>query len=514
MPQLAMIYCRVSDQKQVTDGHGLSSQETRCREYARIRGYDVIDVFHEEGITGALMDRPRIREMLAMLRLYKQERIVVIIDDISRLARDILTHIHLRDTIIDAGGKLESPSVQFGETADERYMEHMLALTAGHQRDKNTEQVKNRMRARVQNGYWCFFPPPGYKYKKVDGHGKLMVRDEPMTSVMTEALEGFASGKFQTQGEVRLFLERSPHFTKKDRKGNVHFSRVKEMLGNILYAGYLDKPDWGIHLQEGKHEALISFDTYRKNQERLKEKAKAPARKDISADFPLRGFVNCGDCGSHMSAGWTKGRSAKYPYYHCINKACSAYKKSIRRDVIEGDFEALLSACKPSKEIFFAAAAIFTDLWNKKRQTLASEADAIRRQVMLIERKSEQMLERIIAAENPTLITAYETKLRTLEEEKVTLQENAAASGRPLASFEDTFRTAFAFLSNPQKLWASGRMEHQRTVPKLVFGEKLNYCRKEGFRTAAKSLPFLALEHFTNGNYEMVEDSGVEPLTS
>ncbi|MEM6974059.1 MAG: recombinase family protein [Pseudomonadota bacterium] len=35
----ALIYCRVSDKKQKTEGHGLESQEHRCRAYAEERGY-------------------------------------------------------------------------------------------------------------------------------------------------------------------------------------------------------------------------------------------------------------------------------------------------------------------------------------------------------------------------------------------------------------------------------------------------------------------------------------------
>lgn len=44
----AVIYCRVSGAKQVSRGDGLGSQETRCREYARYKGYDVRQVFTDD----------------------------------------------------------------------------------------------------------------------------------------------------------------------------------------------------------------------------------------------------------------------------------------------------------------------------------------------------------------------------------------------------------------------------------------------------------------------------------
>ena len=43
--QKAIIYARVSGVKQVREGDGLASQETRCREYAKYKNYEIIEVF-------------------------------------------------------------------------------------------------------------------------------------------------------------------------------------------------------------------------------------------------------------------------------------------------------------------------------------------------------------------------------------------------------------------------------------------------------------------------------------
>ena len=175
-----VIYCRVSSAEQVKNGHGLQSQEQRCREFAKYRGLEVIEVFNEEGVSGGLIDRPAITRMLALLRLNKNDPIVVIIDDISRLARDLRAHIDLRVAIQEAGGILQSPSIEFGEDSDSRLVENMLASVSQHQRQKNAEQVKNRMRARMMCGYWIMKSPRGYKMQKVAGHGNVMVRQEPL----------------------------------------------------------------------------------------------------------------------------------------------------------------------------------------------------------------------------------------------------------------------------------------------------------------------------------------------
>lgn len=514
MTQQAVIYCRVSSPKQVTEGHGLASQETRCREYAKHKGYEVMEVFHDEGITGKLLDRPNMKAMLTYLKKHRVANPIVIIDDISRLARDIETHLRLRASIAAAGGKLESPSIEFGDDSDSRLVEHLLASVAAHQREKNAEQVLNRMKARMMSGYFVFNAPVGYRYDKVDRHGKLLVPDEPCASVITEGLEGFASGRFETQGELMRFFHSSPHFPK-DRFGTVHMQRIKEILNRVLYAGYLDKPDWNIHLVKGHHEALISFETYQKIQARLKGEAKAPVRKDINEDFPLRGFVACACCGTPLTACWSRGRNGLHAYYLCHGKPngtkCSQYGKSVRKDKLEGEFEALLNEMKPVKDMFFLAAELFTDLWNVRRNDAKQEADAIRRNLIQIERKTEQFLDRIAEADNAILITAYEKKIRKLEEEKIEFDEKIAKCGRPLQSFDETFRTAFSFLSNPHKLWVSDRLEHRRAVLKLAFSERLQYCRNEGFRTPEKSLPFSLLEQNQGDKKEMVPGAGIEP---
>lgn len=213
-----------------------------------------------------MINRPSMQAMLSFLKKYKKkEPHVVIIDDISRLARGLEAHIQLRTAIGDAGGKLESPSIEFGEDSDSRLVENLLASVSQHHRQKNTEQVKNRMRARVLNGYWVFPAPIGYKYERVSGHGKLMVRDEPVATIIQQALNGFATGRFESVAEVKRFLETCPEYPR-GKNGEVHFQRVDDLLRRVLYAGYMDVPQWEISLHPAKHEPLISFEDFQKIQ--------------------------------------------------------------------------------------------------------------------------------------------------------------------------------------------------------------------------------------------------------
>jgi len=83
--QKAIIYCRVSSDRQVKEGDGLGSQEQRCRKYAENINYKIIKVFRDEGKSGGLFERPAMKELLYFLdkneRINPKEKIVVIFDD-------------------------------------------------------------------------------------------------------------------------------------------------------------------------------------------------------------------------------------------------------------------------------------------------------------------------------------------------------------------------------------------------------------------------------------------------
>jgi site-specific DNA recombinase len=62
MEPKAIIYCRVSSAKQKHEGSGLESQEHRCRQYAKLNGYKVVEVFRDDfSGAGDFLQRPAMR---------------------------------------------------------------------------------------------------------------------------------------------------------------------------------------------------------------------------------------------------------------------------------------------------------------------------------------------------------------------------------------------------------------------------------------------------------------------
>jgi DNA invertase Pin-like site-specific DNA recombinase len=63
-------------------------QEKACREYCEREGYDVAGIFVDEGESAKTIDRPKFKELLGFCHNKKNRVNVVVVNAISRFARD------------------------------------------------------------------------------------------------------------------------------------------------------------------------------------------------------------------------------------------------------------------------------------------------------------------------------------------------------------------------------------------------------------------------------------------
>jgi DNA invertase Pin-like site-specific DNA recombinase len=490
--QKAIIYCRISTQQQATRGDGLGSQEAVCRQYAERMGYEVIEVFRDT-VTGSITERPAMQAMLKFLPRHKARGVVVLVDHPNRFSRDVRGHWDLRDLLKAAGGKLESPNMTFGESPADILLENVMMSAAQYQRQQNAEQVRARQKGRLLQGFWPFIPPRAMRHERMEGVGNVLVRIEPEASVIAEGLEAFACGRLRSKAEFARWLNDHPQFGK-GRRTRVTNQQAHDLLTNPLYGGVVEKPDWGVSRRKAKHQGLVSYETFERIEARLNEKTRMGVRADVSADFPLRGSVACAHCEGPLTACWSRSKTGeKHAYYFCFARGCTEYRKSIRRDRIEGEFAAMLEALTPKPALLAASKAIFRSAWDQRETQARAASQLYQRQIAEVDHKIAALLDRLVDASSATVIGAFEKRIGELERSKLVLEERKANCGKPLAGFDEMFELAFGFLANPSKLWRLGRLELQRTVLRLAFADRLAYARNDGFRTPKTTMPFKVL---------------------
>ncbi len=209
---------------------------------------------------------------------------------------------------------------------------------------------------------------------------------------------------------------------------------------------------------------------------------------------------------------WSTSKSGKkHPYYLCHAKGCPSYRKSIRRDVLEGGFDELMQSLKPSEGMFAMASKMFKDAWGQRAGQIEADKHLIRTERNKLDQQIEGLLDRVVEADSPTLITAYKKRIEKMEREKLILGEKLQNHGKPMHTFEQMFEQALQFLSNPWKIWKSGNLIAQRTGLRLTFSERITYCRKAGLRTPKTTLPFKVLAGVQGQKCVMAGRQGFEP---
>ncbi len=512
----AIIYCRVSSRQQVNDGHGLESQEHRCRQYCESNNYSVVEVFKDEAISGARKDRPGLERVLEFIYANPLEQFVLVFDDISRLARSLQVHLELVKAIRATKTLIESPSMKFENTTIGRYIEGQMALNAQLFREINTDIVIARQKACVESGNWPFPVPVGY-IRIGKGKEKAIIKDEPLASIIKEAIEGYATGRFRTQMDVKRFLESKAEYPK-NKKGGVYNQRINTLLNSRFYTGHYKIKGWEMEPVKGNYEPIISIETYEQVQWRLKGKDRLPVkRKSDNELFPLRGLIVCSSCKKALTGSESTSRNgSKHAYYRCLSKksVCVFGGKSIKNSVLEKQFASLLRLMTPSEKIIDFAKAIITDTWHKRVSDFEHSKRAKRASKDKIKAEIDKLVTRISNATDSSLIEVYERKISELRDKERTIESELVRTSRVDTSFERAFELVLPVISNPHKLWEEGDFKQKQMVSKLVLSKRISYDRDNGFGTAVTTLPFKVFGQLGGKSNEKVELNGIEPLTS
>ncbi len=83
----AALYARYSTDRQ--DARSIEDQGRNCRRFAVANGYEVVELFDDAGVSGATLERGGLQRLLAMARSRLCPFRYVIVDDLSRLSRDL-----------------------------------------------------------------------------------------------------------------------------------------------------------------------------------------------------------------------------------------------------------------------------------------------------------------------------------------------------------------------------------------------------------------------------------------
>lgn len=499
--QKVVIYCRVSSNRQVREGNGLESQEAKCRNWCKNKGYEVIKVFKEAGVSGGKKDRPAFKEMVDFLSEIN-EHYIVLVEDLNRWSRETVNHFLLKKQITQMGHSLQSVNMTLDDTEESELMETLSASVSQYERKKNAKRAKSCMIEHAKQGYWLFRPPLGYKHQRKNGK-VYNVRLEPTATHIKMALEGFANGRFLTQKDVLNFLLSkdliSPYG---EGKAPMSFNIVKSILSSKIYTGIFAFPRWNIPEQKWAVEPIISLETYQKIQDRLHSKGSSIKHRKYNVndeEFPLRRWVKCPVCGRPLTGSKSKSKSGKYhPYYHCYYSKCSLRGKTIRPSELHKDFENLLTQITPNESLLNLAQALIDEKCKSVSKDWQERKIKAHRELESLKQEKEECFSLLLKqSNNPSVSEMCNTRMIRLDA-RIKELENISQEDetKQMENLKTHSKYVLNFLRKPLAIWKIGDRQQRLGVLKLCFTEPISYNKAQKFGTPNLSPIFGLFHHF------------------
>lgn len=505
-----LVYARVSSKKQELEGHGRESQEGRCKQELSTLTVPFEKSFPDTASGGGdFMKRPAMAAMLSYIDANPHKKFVVVFDDLSRFARDVMFHIKLRAEFKSRDVLLRCLNYNFDESEEGQFMEIIFAGQAELHRKQNRRQVIQKQKARLEAGYWAFGAKKGYNMVIDRIHGKLSI---PNTNgaILAEGIDLFARRILVRKVDLCRFLVERGFWTKQAPEKYIHL--VAQILADPFYAGFIEYLEWGVTRRTGKHQPIISLDTFELVQKIIRrENVHKRIRQDVSEDFSLRTLLVCDHCNKHLTGAWSKGRTKRYAYYVCQNKACEYYGKSVSATVIEKQFKQVLKTNKLKPKVDTLVDVVFDRVWKEEVINVKVRESITASHKRSLEDKARELANAAIAARTEAVKGIYEKQLEDLAPQL----ENPELEPLEDLDFNVPYRTALdkakGMLKSPYSVWEVLNVNEKQRLFYFIFETKLPYNHLTGYRTDKTPQAVRLFEEFVEQKPLDVEMGGIEP---
>lgn len=507
--RVGLVYVRVSSKKQETEGYGLQGQEERCISFLKAKNVPYEKTYPDTFTGGGdFMNRPQMKQMLAYIDSQPHKKFLVVFDDLKRFARDTEFHIKLRAAFKVRDVSLFCLNYNFDESPEGKFAETIFAAQGELEREQNKRQVVQKMKARLESGYWAFRAKKGYVFQNDILSGKILAPDDSDSVILRSAMMSFIRRDLVRLIDVCHSLVESGFWNTTNAGNNI--DKLKRIFSDPFYAGYIEYPRWGVKRTHGRHKGIISLEEFDQLQAILKKpSAQKRMRRDISPDFPLRGLIVCDHCDGHITAAVSKKR---FPYYLCHNKACEYYGKSIKKEEIESKFEELLAKMTLKTELEKLVKLTFDRVWTDEVGKLKELQDINSRARLVLEKKASQLTEQVLNARSEDLRRIYELQLEDTAKKMLT-EESEVESLDLSVPYRTALEYALKLLKNPYPVWKSMSVFEQHRLFYFIFEGKLLYNHNVGYRTSAKSFTLSIFEEFSMQNSLDVSLARIELTT-
>ena len=518
-------YLRVSTSMQ--NPRSPDDQLRMCCEFAAKEGWEVLDsqVYVDQALSGVGADRPQLTRMMEAAGSMPRPFDVVLVDDSSRLSRNLSDAMRIFERLNFAGVRVVAVSQGIdskNEQADVLVTVHGLidSLYVKELAKKTHRGMEGKLLRGFHVGGACF----GYQTVDSDAGKKLSV-NESEASIVARIFEMSAGGAALKTIAKTLNSDGipSPRARKRRTPGGWCPTGIREMLYNERYVGRIvwnrakfvkvpgtnrrvarPRPESEWHRVAAPELRIVSDELWQRVQDRLRwlrdsyrgSRTIGLTSRNASSKYLFSGMLFCSECGGRLAI-ITGSRKHDHPRWGCprnYNRGTCSNVVRERNEYVETQLLAELqrSVLQP-QALEYALSKFELELENE----LSSASDSIeskrkRRDELDIELAR---LAKAVAIEGPTTAIMKEISVREAERRSIEQVLWGSGPGSIKTAIDNTRALATERLAQIREVIQSqthaARVELSKHVDRIVMrptfvGDQAHYVAEGGWNLLGK----------------------------
>lgn len=347
----AVIYARVSSEKQAEKDLSIPAQLKTLRKYALERNLEIVSEYVDEAESAKSANRPAFQEMIAAAKKKEKPFDSILVWKLSRFARNREDSIIYKSLLRKRGISVISINEQIDDSASGRLLEGMIEVIDEFYSANLAQDTMRGMKENISRGFFNGGNVPfGYRKVKVPVNGSQKTKlelNESEAQIVKRAFQMSLKGKGGK--EIARVLNAEGLRTRTGKLFGT--TTINFWLNNPVYTGSLvwnrtdrtsdkpfRKPAGETIVIPDTHKSILSVADFDRVQTLLTDRRPftRPPR-GVSSPYVLSGLAYCSKCGAAMIG--TAAKSGKYMYYECDNRfkkgkdSCVGLR--LRKDMLE-----------------------------------------------------------------------------------------------------------------------------------------------------------------------------------
>jgi site-specific DNA recombinase len=510
----AILYIRVSTDRQAEEGFSLPAQETALRQYCKNKNIEVAALFKDDYSAKAGFDRPGYNQLKAFIAKNKNQISYLLVTQWSRFSRELMAAFGEFYNLKQAGIAVNAIEQPIDFSIPENLLTASIYFAMPQvENERLALRTIAGMREAIKQGKYIYTPPKGYKSNKLT---KEIEVDDSIAEVVKWAFNEYSKGIYTAQ-EVRHAA---------NKKGlNLSKQAFLNMLSNQTYLGkvylkeYKEEPAKWFN---ASHKPIIDEHTFNKVQYLLKKKSKpyTQPKDQIQNAIPLRGHLLCPLCGRILTGGTPKGNGGKYPYYHCqpAKYGCKCRFSAKEAHSAITDY---LKTFQPTEEIIALFQAVLADIFNSHEGDRHNNQKQIEEQINAINSRITKIEDDY--ADGNITVKVFNTLNEKFQAQKNELVMQHATMPKTPPDFNRYISYSSNLMQNLSNYYTAAIPSTQNRLIGLIFPEKLTFTGTE-YKTTKTNEAFSLICSMGKGYkenspakiarlYSEAPPAGLEPAT-